>query len=688
MAVERLARFEPLGVALGAAIRLVLIALAVPWTFSHWFTPFLVHAWTAGGADPWTSFLAGGGRPEAFPYGPLYLLVFGPLTLAGQAIGGARGAVVGLGLTVFLLDIALLWVLRNLAGRSRRALVTFAYWLSPVVLYVGYWHGQLDVFPVLILSTALLLLSRQRFAGSGLALGAAVAAKLSMAVGAPFMWIYVTTARRLRPMAARLIGASLVGMATLAPFVLSPGFRRMVLETPESNKAFALAVPYGGDLRLYVLPLVFAGLIFAAWRIRRFNFEVLFNLTGVAFFVLFLLTPASPGWALWLIPFLVIHLARSSSGIWVLAAGFSTLFVLFNLTASTGPLIGALDLTQPLDLGALPDAPRLRNLLLTIYVAAGGTIAFQMLREGVLRQPFYAASRAPLLLGLAGDSGAGKDTLAAALRDLFGARSTAIVSGDDYHIWDRHKPMWRALTHLNPKANNLRRFNEDALSLGKGRPIRAPHYDHHVGRMTKPQVISPTDVVIAAGLHALHTPALNAAYDLKVFLAMDDALRRHFKIHRDVHERGHSLESVAASIAAREADSDRYIRPQVEAADLVLSLHCLDPRLLVFGAPSKGALPLGLSIEVTVAQDLSNLARALTGIGGLGVVQANSRPGWQKLLVEGDPTAEDIAAAARALVPNMLDFLSLTPRWAGGLTGVMQLVILDQIDQRLTSKRA
>lgn len=687
MDLKRLDRFEPPAIVAGAALRLALLLVAAPLTYSEWFIPFLTHVLHAGTLDPWTSFLNAGGRLQAFPYGPLYLLAFGPFVALGEAVGGGRGAALGLSAAVLVMDVGLLLALRGLVDRARRPVVTFAYWLSPVVIYVCYWHGQLDVFPVLILISSLLLLKNQKFAASGFALGAAVAAKLSMAVGAPFIWIYVTSARRMRSIAPRLIGSSIASMLLLAPFVLSPGFRHMVLETPEKNKAFTLAVSYGDNLQLYILPLVFAGLIFAAWRIRRFNFDVLFNLIGVAFAVLFLLTPASPGWALWLMPFLVIHLSRSSAGGWVLGMVFSFLFVAFNLTASTGAWVGGADLTQPMDLSLLTGEPRIRNLLLTIYLAAGGTIIFQMLREGVLQNPFYVATRAPLMLGVAGDSGAGKDTLAIALADLFGQPSVAVVSGDDYHIWDRHKPMWRALTHLNPKANNLRRFNEDALALGRGRPIRAPHYDHQVGRMTKPRTVRPTDVVIAAGLHALHTPSLNSAYDLKIFLAMDEDLRHFLKIQRDVNERGHSLEAVSAAIAARQADSNRYIRPQSQIADLILSLAWLDGRGLEPRSGMGAKIRLALSVEVSVTQDLSNLVRVLTGICGLGVVQDMTLSGQQRIVIEGDPTAADIAAAARALVPHMFDFLSLTPRWLDGQRGIMQLVVLDQIDQRLISKK-
>ncbi len=131
------------------------------------------------------------------------------------------------------------------------------------MIYVCYWHGQLDVLPVLLLGVALVLLRERHFRGAGGMLGLATAAKMSMGLAIPFVWIYVTAARRLRSRAPQLIAATLIGLATLLPFLLSPGFRRMVLQTPESGKVFSLAIVYG-DLTVFVTPLVLAG-----WCWRR-----------------------------------------------------------------------------------------------------------------------------------------------------------------------------------------------------------------------------------------------------------------------------------------------------------------------------------------------------------------------------------------------------------------------------------
>ncbi len=246
--------------------------------------------------------------------------------------------------------------------------------------------------------------------------------------------------------------------------------------------------------------------------------------------------------------------------------------------------------------------------------------------------------------------------------------------------------MWRALTHLNPRANNLRHFNEDVLALGRGAAIWSRHYDHGKGRMTKPHRIPPTDVVIAAGLHALHTPELNAAYDLKIFLGMDEELRRQFKLARDATVRGHSRASVLASMARREADSERYIRPQRDHADLILELRPLD---IVGDEPRIGGAPvrLGLGVEARGPSDIMPLVRVLTGVAGLLVVPIDNPDGWPKILIEGDPSAADIAAAALTLTPNMFDFMALEPQWSGGLTGVMQLIVIDQVSQRLPLRK-
>lgn len=688
MDLTRLNRYEPAALAIGAVVRAALLATALPWTYLNWFLPFLSHVVHARFFDIWSTFLSGGGNSAAFPYGPLYIAAFAPLAGIGQFIAGIKGAQLGLGLTVLALDVLLLLLLRRLVDPQRRGALSFAYWLSPIVIYVCYWHAQLDILPVAILSASLLLLRGRRFALSGLVLGSAVAAKLSMGVAVPFMWIYATSSRRLRAAAAPLILGTLAGLAVLLPLLLSPGFHRMVLQTPEREKVFRLAVSYGQGLQLYVLPIVFVGLVFAAWQIRRFNYEVLFNLIGVGFFVIFLLTPASPGWAMWVIPFMTVHLTRASAGSWILASAFSFLFVAFYLMTSTGAvLLGSVDLSQPFDFAQSGPLSQLCNLTLSLYLAAGGAFSFLMLRDGVLNNAFYRATRAPLLIGIAGDSGSGKDTLGEALTNLFGKRSVAFVSGDDYHLWDRHKPMWRALTHLNPRANDLRRFNSDVTSLAAGRPIHAPHYDHKVGRMTKPRLISASDVIIASGLHALHTGSLNAVYDLKIFLAMDEDLRRFFKIQRDVLIRGHAPEHVLASIETRLADHDRYIGPQSELADLVLSLAPLDRRDIA--SPLETAtqdVRLRLSAYFASDSDQSRLLRGLIGVGGLRVVECQSAFG-SGLEIEGSLSRDDLEACARKIFPGLFDFLALSPRWADGLTGVMQLIVLAQIDQRLASRK-
>lgn len=663
--------------AAGLALRLVLVVLAVPATHSAWFDPFLL-AVPADWLDPWSGFLAAGGDPASFPYGAPYLLAFGPAVWLGGLIGGAYGAHLGLGLAALGFEALLVATLARLAAPAFRAAVLL-FWLSPIALYVGYWHGQLDIFPVAVLAGALLAIAQGRHRLAGLLLGTAVAAKFSMAAALPFVLLYYLGRPRLRGDAPDLLAglAAALAVLSLPQLLFSPGFRTMVLGTPETGKAFSLALDFAPGLAVYLLPLALLALLYWAWRVRRFDFGLLWTFTGLAFMALLLLTPAAPGWALWALPFVALHTARTGPIGQALYWPFALAFVALHLMISTGAAFAGADLAAPL---AGLD-PRWPSLLLTLVVAAGGALAVQMARRGVLASGFYRASRAPFALGVAGDSGTGKDTLVDSVVAMFGAPSVARLSGDDYHIWDRQKPMWRALTHLNPRANDLATFGAHVAELTDGRPVRTRHYDHASGRIGEPETLRPGEVIAVSGLHALWSPALATRYDVRVFMDMDEPLRRYLKLRRDVGERGHSADKVLATIARRAEDGARFIRPQAGAADIAFRLEPRHPSAISDPARPLDTTLLRLVVHLGPGRDFDRGARLLAALCGVQVIETVLADGRTQLLIEGEPTPEDIAAAARRLAPGMRAFLATAPVWRGGLSGIMQLIVLAEFDR-------
>jgi hypothetical protein len=79
--------------------------------------------------------------------------------------------------------------------------------------------------------------------------------------------------------------------------------------------------------------------------------------------------------------------------------------------------------------------------------------------------------------------------------------------------------------------------------------------------------------------------------------------------------------------------------------------------------------------------------RLLMALCGVYVTESPLDDGRVQLLIEGEPTADDIAALARRLVPGMADFIAVEPKWHPAMTGIMQLIILHELDN-VRRKRA
>lgn len=647
--------------------------------------PFLDTSTTTLTLSPWATWLEQGGAIAAFPYGYIMWFVFLPLILLCKVL--SLPLILGYGLTLIGADLLLLAVLRKLVPNRDKLLVA-VYWLSPIVIVGSYMLGFNDLIPVLLLAWSLYLLRSARLLLAGLVLIAAISAKLSMVLALPFVLIYLLHNRPLRQYLPRLLAGLALGVVMfILPFLLSSAAVSMLYNNPEIGKVYTLAFSIGATTHLYVVPLAYLLMIYAAWRIKRPNFELFHAMLGLVFLLVVLMTPASPGWFIWTIPPLVAYQAASNRVAVAITGLFSLLYVVSALLVTPDvKLIVEQLLSLPHGVSQWLFSSKLASLVHTAMVATGVILAIRIWRESVSRNDYFRLSRKPFVIGVAGDSGAGKDTYSDAIKGLFGGHSVTTLSGDDYHLWDRQKPMWQVMTHLNPMANDLEGFANDLVALTDSKSIHSRHYDHQTGRMSRPFMIKSKDFIIASGLHALYLPILRECYNLSVYLDIDESLRRHFKLQRDVHQRGHTEEKVLSSFARREPDSARFIRPQAAYADLVLSLQPIHPRILETAGKNH---PLHFRIVAHSRTGLNELSltRVLVGVCGLHVDMSTRNDATEvELTIEGETSGQDIEMAARMICPRVFEFLDLKPEWQDGVMGLMQLITLSHINQALTKR--
>lgn len=182
----------------------------------------------------------------------------------------------------------------------------------------------------------------------------------------------------------------------------------------------------------------------------------------------------------------------------------------------------------------------------------------------------------PILLGIVGDSAAGKTTLTRGLVNILGAERVTHVCTDDYHKYDRRERAQLAITPLHPDCNYMDVMELHMERLHYGQPILKPVYDHASGTLVRPDYVKAREFVIVEGLLGFSTPTLRQFLDVKVYLDPPEDLRWIWKVKRDTTKRGYSPEEVQAERERREPDSRAFIRPQREHADIVVRFASSD----------------------------------------------------------------------------------------------------------------
>lgn len=184
----------------------------------------------------------------------------------------------------------------------------------------------------------------------------------------------------------------------------------------------------------------------------------------------------------------------------------------------------------------------------------------------------------PIILGIVGDSAAGKTTLTKGIAQVLGEDNVTVICTDDYHRYDRAQRAEMGISALHPDCNYLDIIEQHLALLREGQAILKPIYNHTTGAFDPPEYIEPRQYVIVEGLLGYSTRKMLDSYDVKTYLAPPESLRAAWKIKRDTRKRGYDEEQVLVQLRKREPDSEAFIRPQRKWADLIVTFYPSDEK--------------------------------------------------------------------------------------------------------------
>lgn len=215
------------------------------------------------------------------------------------------------------------------------------------------------------------------------------------------------------------------------------------------------------------------------------------------------------------------------------------------------------------------------------------------------------------IVGVAGGSGSGKTTFASKIVTNAGQEDISILHMDAYYL--PIQPASHYTSKGKPNYDHPEAFDWELLAahlqiLKNGQSIQCPVYDFATSSRKNDETlaIGPCKVLIFEGIFALFSEEIRELLDVKCFLHVDADIRFTRRLHRDVQERGRSLESVIEQYYDTVRPMyQKYLDPQKQYADIVIGEET-DNAATILSARVKEVLNSFLpSSKKTMEQDTS-----------------------------------------------------------------------------------
>ncbi len=638
----------------------------------NYFIPFIDKSLINFGQNPWSLT-----TPDLFPYGGfLYLVLAIPkgilyFIFGESSLGSTALSLFGIKLSLLFFDTVLFLVLSRWTQSSSMKIICY-YWLNPILFYITYIYGQLDVVSMSLCFVSLFLTLRNNLSFAAFFFGLALSSKFHVAILIPFIAAFIWNRFFLKDALIKLIQSSLITGSTFVlgflPLYLSSNFNYATTGSPEAQRIFSAKLIFSDDNFIFIgLLLLFLALGRLIFSTKITNRGLIYG-SGFLLGILLLITSPMPGWYYWILPFMALFYVHYPSAPKLLL--IALIFAYFNYFI-VADFIENNSFYRNLSLTVMQTV--LLSILLLIYYIA-------VKKESPLRNRIK-----PLLIGLAGDSGAGKNHLSQLIENILGSSNCEMIEGDNYHKWERGNSNWESMTHLNPKANNLSQLHVHAKNISEGQTFEHKHYDHETGKFTEPSLFNPAKTIIVQGLHSLYLKGLREALNLKIFLNPSESVRLYWKVKRDVQERGHTMEKVLSSMEKRKTDSTVHIQPQKDKSDWIIEIDW-DGEFSISNWKENQTPSLNIKYTMFNDEHIDLLIATLQNYQ-LNLNVEYPEDGKDRVIISiggylNEKYIKDIAYAVfpeiRSLTRNRFE-----PKFASGYDGIHQLFLLCLLKKRL-----
>lgn len=180
----------------------------------------------------------------------------------------------------------------------------------------------------------------------------------------------------------------------------------------------------------------------------------------------------------------------------------------------------------------------------------------------------------PLVIGIAGGTGAGKTTIARAIMSDLPAGEAAYLQHDAYY---RDRPDLgaaerAAVNYDHPDSLDNALLARHLGQLVEGRAIARPNYDFVTHRRTAETTpIDPCPVIIVEGILIFAVKELAPLYDIKLFIDTPADIRVLRRIRRDLEQRGRAFDDVRKQYYETVRPMhETFVEPSKRRADLIV----------------------------------------------------------------------------------------------------------------------